>query len=38
MRRGATLKFEKALGPKYLELQMAADEPKRQADFWIEEW
>lgn len=37
-RRGATLQFEKGLGPKYLELQIVDLENKRQPDFRIKEW
>ncbi len=37
-RRGATLKFEKRLGPKYLELQIVDVESKQQPEFRIKEW
>lgn len=37
-RRGATLRFTKSLGPKYLELQIVDLESKQQPDFRIKEW
>ncbi|OZG74776.1 hypothetical protein BTA51_05045 [Hahella sp. CCB-MM4] len=36
--RGATLKFNKESGPKYLELQVADSEAKQQPEFSIREW
>ncbi len=37
-KRGATLRFEKSLGPKYLELQIVDLENRQQPDFRIKEW
>lgn len=37
-RRGATLQFEKALGAKYLELQIRDSEKKLQPQFGVKEW
>jgi hypothetical protein len=37
-RRGATLQFEKALGAKYLELQIRDSEKKLQPEFRVKEW
>lgn len=37
-KRGATLRFEKSLGPKYLELQIVDLEKRQQPDFRIKEW
>ncbi|MFK8015999.1 MAG: AraC family transcriptional regulator [Gammaproteobacteria bacterium] len=37
-RRGTTLKFEKALGAKYLELQIRDSEKKLQPQFLVKEW
>ncbi len=37
-RRGATVRFAKSLGPKYLELQIVDLENKQQPDFRIKEW
>ncbi|MBI1195908.1 MAG: AraC family transcriptional regulator [Gammaproteobacteria bacterium] len=37
-RRGANLKFEKALGSKYLELQVVDNEARQQPEFRIKEW
>lgn len=37
-RRGATLVFEKSLGPKYLELRIDDQTRKQQPDFVVKEW
>ena len=37
-RRGATIKFNKHLGPKYLELKIVDSEGKQQPDFAVKEW
>lgn len=37
-RRGATLKFEKALTTKYIELKIVDNPAKQQPDFLIKEW
>ncbi len=37
-RRGATLKFAKGVGPKYIELKIFDKEGKQQPDFQIKEW
>jgi len=37
-RRGATLKFDKSVGPKYIELKIVDKEGKQQPDFQIREW
>lgn len=37
-RRAAELKFEKSLGPKYLELRIADKASKQQPEFDIKEW
>jgi hypothetical protein len=36
--RGATLKFEKSVGAKYLELKIADQQRKRQPEFEIKDW
>jgi len=37
-RRGANIKFKKALGSKYLELQIIDKEHRQQSEFRIKEW
>jgi hypothetical protein len=37
-RRGATLKFEKGIGPKYIELTISDRENKQQPEFVVREW
>lgn len=37
-RRGATLKFQKRAGPKYIELRIADKEQKQQPEFVVKEW
>lgn len=37
-RRGATLNFEKQIGPKYVELQISDRESKQQPEFLVREW
>ncbi len=37
-RRGATLSFEKKLGPKYLELKIVDVESRQQPEFVVKEW
>jgi len=37
-RRGATVRFTKQLGPKYLELKIVDSAGKQQPDFAIKEW
>ncbi|MFK7885855.1 MAG: AraC family transcriptional regulator [Gammaproteobacteria bacterium] len=37
-RRGTTLKFEKELGAKYLELQIRDSEKRLQPEFFVKEW
>lgn len=37
-RRGATVKFNKELGPKYLELKIVDDQGKQQPEFAVKEW
>jgi hypothetical protein len=37
-RRGATLKFEKGIGPKYIELTISDRESKQQPEFVVKEW
>lgn len=37
-RRGATLVFEKTLGPKYVELRIDDQARKQQPDFVVKEW
>jgi len=37
-RRGATLEFEKGIGPKYIELTISDRETKLQPEFVIKEW
>lgn len=37
-RRGATVRFTKQLGPKYLELKIVDSEGKQQPDFAVKEW
>ncbi len=37
-RRGATLNFDKSVGPKYIELKIVDKEGKQQPDFQIREW
>jgi hypothetical protein len=37
-KRGATLKFDKAVGAKYLELRISDRESKQQPEFIVKEW
>jgi hypothetical protein len=37
-RRGATLSFEKGIGPKYIELMISDREDKLQPEFVVREW
>jgi hypothetical protein len=37
-RRGAALKFEKGIGPKYIELTISDKETKQQPEFIVKEW
>ncbi len=37
-RRGATLKFDKSIGAKYLELKIQDREHKMQPEFEIKDW
>lgn len=37
-RRGATLTFEKGIGPKYVELRISDKETRLQPEFVVEEW
>ncbi|OOZ39534.1 AraC family transcriptional regulator [Solemya pervernicosa gill symbiont] len=37
-KRGTTLKIDKGLGPKYLELQISDNAGKQQPDFIVREW
>jgi hypothetical protein len=37
-RRGATLTFEKGIGPKYIELTISDREPTLQPEFQVREW
>jgi hypothetical protein len=37
-RRGATLKFEKGIGPKYIELTISDRASKQQPEFVVKEW
>ncbi|MFO7286860.1 MAG: AraC family transcriptional regulator [Gammaproteobacteria bacterium] len=37
-RRGATLTFEKGIGPKYIELRISDRESRLQPEFVVEEW
>lgn len=37
-KRGATVKFTKELGPKYLELKIVDSQGKQQPDFFVQEW
>lgn len=37
-RRGATLKFEKGIGPKYIELKISDRESRLQPEFIVVEW
>jgi len=37
-RRGASLKFEKGIGPKYIELTISDKESKQQPEFVVKEW
>jgi hypothetical protein len=37
-RRGASLKFEKGIGPKYIELTISDRETKMQPEFVVKEW
>ena len=37
-RRGATIVFEKGIGPKYIELQISDRESKLQPEFVVREW
>ncbi len=36
--RGATLKFEKSIGAKYLELKISDRQAKRQPEFLVKDW
>lgn len=37
-RRGTTLNFDKATGPKYIELRIRDVESKQQPEFFVKEW
>jgi hypothetical protein len=37
-RRGATLEFEKGIGPKYIELTISDRASKQQPEFVVKEW
>jgi hypothetical protein len=37
-RRGASLQFEKGIGPKYVQLEISDRELKQQPEFYIKEW
>jgi hypothetical protein len=37
-RRGASLKFEKSIGPKYIELTISDKATKQQPEFLVKEW
>ena len=37
-RRGASLKFEKGVGPKYIELTISDKATKQQPEFVVKEW
>ena len=37
-RRGASLQFEKGIGPKYVQLEISDRELKQQPEFNIKEW
>jgi hypothetical protein len=37
-RRGASLMFEKGIGPKYIELTISDRETKQQPEFVVKEW
>ena len=37
-RRGASLMFEKSIGPKYIELTISDRETKQQPEFLVKEW
>jgi hypothetical protein len=37
-RRGASVKFEKGIGPKYIELTISDRESKQQPEFVVKEW
>jgi hypothetical protein len=37
-RRGASLVFEKGIGPKYIELTISDRENKQQPEFVVKEW
>jgi hypothetical protein len=37
-RRGASLNFEKGIGPKYIELTISDRENKLQPEFVVREW
>jgi hypothetical protein len=37
-RRGASLKFDKGIGPKYIELTISDRESKQQPEFVVKEW
>ncbi|GAB4358427.1 MAG: hypothetical protein Kow006_26860 [Gammaproteobacteria bacterium] len=37
-RRGATIRFTKELGPKYLELKIVDNEGRQQPEFSVKEW
>jgi len=37
-RRGASLTFEKGIGPKYIELTISDRESKMQPEFVVREW
>ncbi len=37
-RRGASLQFDKGIGPKYVQLEISDRELKQQPEFYIKEW
>jgi len=37
-RRGASLMFEKGIGPKYVQLEISDRELKQQPEFYVKEW
>jgi hypothetical protein len=37
-RRGASLQFEKGIGPKYVQLEISDRELKQQPEFYVKEW
>ena len=37
-RRGASLLFEKGIGPKYVQLEISDRELKQQPEFYVKEW